>query len=1035
MATIGRGEGGTLSQDSLPGAYPQAGLITSNLTSLARAVHSRQAEYVRPQRIRIKVGSWNVAALPGTEKDIGGWFVQGKGVSESLANLKVNSPEEPHMPCQEALNPSAGKVRESVVDQESRASKKQSTIPQNDKGTLPGGEDIGLYVLGLQEIVDISSATEALRPYHDSSVTQKWKKALSDALPQGYMLVTEQHFHGLYLLIYAAPSVAQSISSVSASSVGTGIMGYMGNKGGVTVRFLLGETTRLVFVNCHLAAGTEKNSLERRNWDAAQIVARTKYDAIDDGSSAKEESGEVIGDEDFAWWFGDLNYRLTGLPSEDVRRLLMLHTRNEYDLGQRSSRKIENELAKTEGSIVPSANAEHHNQTDRSALIPPTGGAVIESASDMISSTSSTANSQTDGNELDPYSDPTSLQTTISSLLPHDELRQQQKAGHVFHDGWREGPITFLPTYKYDIGSVGVFDSSEKKRNPSWCDRILFRSKSDRDAYYQLRQEEAAARRKDAEMKASGIAKAAAEDEAVLFDYNPEYDGMAYVEDDDDDTNDGLEGGEPVVTKAGVVDRLQLDVYTSHQRVLSSDHKPLVAIFTLQYDGAVPELKAKVHQEVARELDRAENDARPDVTVVVDHRPDDEEGYSTPLNAAKLEDSNVVNFGEVRYGQSKLRTITIANTSQVASDFSFSEKALQDGTMAIVPPWLKLRLDNTDDPDKPVERFSTSPKLHLEPGEAISVVLELRVEDVAHVRDLNSGKAKLEDFLILHVSHGRDHFIPVHGKWMPSAFGRSVDELIRVPEDGVRSIPVDSNKDCDNNVKWSAPRELFRLTELIEELVERVIAEVGMTAHDPAVKAPWEVKTGWPFDSSAISEEDPELDDFCTSIREYLDTAKVIPQAPSTVQANVYLMAASRVLVDFLRSLSDGIIPESLWNILDQSMKDLDGTSHTPEDERQAILDVLSAAPNYNVSFVLLTSMLSRIAGEVAPVHDTQSAHNTLNLPLERIVRRAAVNAALAGVFAKVMIRSNTPSKEKEKKALEDRKRGVIEVFLVTSSS
>jgi len=43
--------------------------------------------------------------------------------------------------------------------------------------------------------------------------------------------------------------------------------------------------------------------------------------------------------------------------------------------------------------------------------------------------------------------------------------------------GLREGPITFPPTYKFDKGvaSPAAYDTSEKRRIPAWCDRILFR--------------------------------------------------------------------------------------------------------------------------------------------------------------------------------------------------------------------------------------------------------------------------------------------------------------------------------------------------------------------------------------------------------------------------------------------------------------------------------------------------------------------------------------------------------------------------------
>ena len=44
---------------------------------------------------------------------------------------------------------------------------------------------------------------------------------------------------------------------------------------------------------------------------------------------------------------------------------------------------------------------------------------------------------------------------------------------------FKEGPVTFLPTYKYDRGTHN-FDTSRKQRVPAWTDRILYKSSSDK---------------------------------------------------------------------------------------------------------------------------------------------------------------------------------------------------------------------------------------------------------------------------------------------------------------------------------------------------------------------------------------------------------------------------------------------------------------------------------------------------------------------------------------------------------------------------
>ncbi|EAN99152.1 hypothetical protein, conserved [Trypanosoma cruzi] len=58
-------------------------------------------------------------------------------------------------------------------------------------------------------------------------------------------------------------------------------------------------------------------------------------------------------------------------------------------------------------------------------------------------------------------------------LICHDEIRQGMISGDTF-DGFQEALIAFPPTYKLDR-KTDLYDTSRRKREPAWCDRILFR--------------------------------------------------------------------------------------------------------------------------------------------------------------------------------------------------------------------------------------------------------------------------------------------------------------------------------------------------------------------------------------------------------------------------------------------------------------------------------------------------------------------------------------------------------------------------------
>ena len=57
-------------------------------------------------------------------------------------------------------------------------------------------------------------------------------------------------------------------------------------------------------------------------------------------------------------------------------------------------------------------------------------------------------------------------------LYKNDQLANEREFLRVF-EGFKEHPINFAPTYKFDIGTQN-FDSSDKMRKPAWLFIFIF---------------------------------------------------------------------------------------------------------------------------------------------------------------------------------------------------------------------------------------------------------------------------------------------------------------------------------------------------------------------------------------------------------------------------------------------------------------------------------------------------------------------------------------------------------------------------------
>ncbi|XP_015735942.1 inositol polyphosphate 5-phosphatase K isoform X2 [Coturnix japonica] len=159
-----------------------------------------------------------------------------------------------------------------------------------------------MYVIGLQEVN--SRITNFLS---DLAFDDPWSIFFMSVLsPLGYIKLSSIRMQGLLLLIFVKHAHLPFIRDVHTHYTRTGLYGYWGNKGGVTVRMsLYGHT--VCFINCHLPAHMENT--EQRLDDFEKILEM----------QFEEENIPNTLDHDVLFWFGDLNFRIADYGIHFVR--------------------------------------------------------------------------------------------------------------------------------------------------------------------------------------------------------------------------------------------------------------------------------------------------------------------------------------------------------------------------------------------------------------------------------------------------------------------------------------------------------------------------------------------------------------------------------------------------------------------------------------------------------------------------------------------------------------------------------------------
>ncbi|XP_008793481.2 type IV inositol polyphosphate 5-phosphatase 3 isoform X2 [Phoenix dactylifera] len=119
-----------------------------------------------------------------------------------------------------------------------------------------------------------------------------------------FVRIVSKQMVGIFLSIWVRRSLRKHILNLKVSTVGVGVMGYIGNKGSISVSMSIYQTL-FCFVCTHLSSGEKGGNELRRNTDVQEIHRRTRFSTVATVGVPKK-----IHDHERIFWLGDLNYRI-----------------------------------------------------------------------------------------------------------------------------------------------------------------------------------------------------------------------------------------------------------------------------------------------------------------------------------------------------------------------------------------------------------------------------------------------------------------------------------------------------------------------------------------------------------------------------------------------------------------------------------------------------------------------------------------------------------------------------------------------------
>lgn len=355
-----------------------------------------------------------------------GWFITSRSTFDKALHQRMISKQGSYLR-QENLKILAGTWN---VGQEKASFK--SMLSWLEKGCI----EASIIAVGLQE-VEMGAGALAMAAAKETvglagSVNgQWWLDNIEDVLikKKPFVRVGSRQLAGLLIGVWVTKEFLPYVGGVDVGAVACGFGRAFGNKGAVAVKVMVFRRTVCV-VNCHFAA--HMDGVAKRNADFDHIYQRMAF-----GRS-----------------FGGVGLAATTMAASAVQIIRGNNNRQDTQSLEQTDIYLEKDNESDAGATMPELS-----EADLLIWV----GDFNYRLADLS------------------YTEAVGLvyAKNWEELIKKDQLRSEMKAGKVFQ-GMREAYITFQPTYKFDKGSTELgYDTSDKRRIPAWCDRVLYRDSFD----------------------------------------------------------------------------------------------------------------------------------------------------------------------------------------------------------------------------------------------------------------------------------------------------------------------------------------------------------------------------------------------------------------------------------------------------------------------------------------------------------------------------------------------------------------------------